>query len=114
MIEIWKKCVSFQTTSQKFTDQVRTIIKKGLFSDLKILEIHQKTRKQYNTIPDTSSGTSQEQSNRNKLPTSENKSATIPNNAQPSNNKQKLSQEQKINLQNVKRIINREKTNLPS
>ena len=28
MIEIWQECASFQTTSQKFADQVRTIITK--------------------------------------------------------------------------------------
>ena len=43
MIEIWQECASFQTTSQSLADQVRTIIKKGWFSDLEILEIHQKT-----------------------------------------------------------------------
>ena len=29
MIEIWQECSSFQTTSQRLADQVRTIIKKG-------------------------------------------------------------------------------------
>ena len=37
MIEIWQECISFQTTSQWFADQVRTIIKKGWFSDLERL-----------------------------------------------------------------------------
>ena len=55
MIEIWQECVCFQTTSQRLADKVRTIIKKGWFSDLEILEIHQKTNKQdNNTVPDTS------------------------------------------------------------
>ena len=36
------------------------------------------------------------------------------NNSQPSNPKETLSQEQKTNLENVKRIMNSEKTNLPS
>ena len=31
MIEIWKKCGSFQITSQRLADQVRTIIKKDGF-----------------------------------------------------------------------------------
>ena len=55
MIEIWQECASFQT-SQKLTDQVRTIIKKGWFSDLEILEIHQKINNEQdsNTVPDTS------------------------------------------------------------
>ena len=38
MKEIWQKCSSFQT-SQRLADQVRTVIKKGWFSDLEILEI---------------------------------------------------------------------------
>ena len=109
MIEIWQECASFPATSQRFADQVRTVIKKGWFSDLEILEIHQKTHKQDNTIPDTSSGTDQKQPNRNELPTSENEDATLPNNAQSSNPKETLSQEQKINLENVKRIMNSER-----
>ena len=36
MIEIWQECVGFQTTSQRLADQVRTIIKKGWFSDLEV------------------------------------------------------------------------------
>ena len=60
MTEIWQECANFQTTSQRFADQVITIIKKGWFSDLEILEIHQKIYKQnYNTVPDTSSGVKQ-------------------------------------------------------
>ena len=39
---------------------------------------------------------------------------TQPNNAQPNNQKQALTPEQKVNLKNFKRIVNREKTNLPS
>ena len=44
MIEIWEEYEKFQTTSQRLADQVRTIIKKSWFSDLKLLEIHQKTQ----------------------------------------------------------------------
>ena len=49
-------CSSFQTTSQRVAYQIRTIIKKGWFSDLKILEIHQKinNEKNDNTVPETS------------------------------------------------------------
>ena len=55
MIEIWKECASFQTTSQRLADQVRKIIKKGWFSDLEILEIHKKidNEQDSNTVPDT-------------------------------------------------------------
>ena len=70
-IEIWQECASFQTTSQGLADQVRTIIKKRWFSDLDILEIHQKTQKQDNTIPVTSSNANQKQHTRNELPTLE-------------------------------------------
>ena len=67
MSEIWQKCASFQTTSQRLADQVRTIIKRGRFSDLKILEIHQKTHKQnYDTVLDTSSSVKQKQPNADK------------------------------------------------
>ena len=64
-------------------------------------------------MPNTSSGANQKQPNRNELPASEDENATLLNNAQPSNPKETQSQEQKINLENVKRIINSEKTNLP-
>ena len=55
MIEIWQECSSFQTTSQRLADQVRIIIKKSWFSDLEILEIHQKINNQQgsNTVPYT-------------------------------------------------------------
>ena len=115
MIEIWQECASFQTTSQRLVDQVKTIIKKGWFYDLEILEIHQKTHKQnHNTVPDTSSGVKQKQPNRNELPTLENGNATLPNNAERSSHKETLSQERKLNLENVKTIMNNEKTILPS
>ena len=114
MIEIWQECASFQTTSQRLADQVRTIIKKGWFSDLEILDVHQKTNTQDNdTLPDTLR-VKQNQPNRNELPSSRNENATLPNNTQPSNPKETLSQEQKIDLENVKRMMNNGKTTLPS
>ena len=78
MIEIWQECSNFQTISQRFADQVRTIIKKGLFSDLEIIEIHQKINNQQdnNTLPETSNINKQKQSNRNEPPTSENGNPT--------------------------------------
>ena len=52
MIEIWPECASFQKTSQRLADQIRTIIKKGWFSDLEILELHQKmNNEQDNNLP---------------------------------------------------------------
>ena len=72
MIEIWQECASFQTTSRRHADQVRTIIKKGWFSDLDILEIQQKmnNEQETNTISNTPSINKQEKSKRNEPPTS--------------------------------------------
>ena len=69
MIEIWQECASFHTTSQRHTDQVGTIIKKGWFSDLEILEIHQKIDNQQgiDTVPDISNINKQKQPNWNEL-----------------------------------------------
>ena len=84
--------------------------------DLKIQEIHQEINNEQDniTVPDTSRIKKQNQSKRNKPPTSENGNATQPNNAQPNNLKQTISQEQKVNLENLNRVMNSEKTTLPS
>ena len=63
--------------------------------------------KKSHKISDTPSIKNQKQCNRNKPPTSENRNATQPNNAQP-NTEQTLTQEQKVNLDILKRIINGE------
>ena len=42
------------------------------------------------------------------------KTVQLPNDTLPSNHEETLSQEQKINLENVKRIMSSEKTTLPS
>ena len=78
----------------------------GWFSDLQILEIHQKTQKEDNTIPNTSSGTNKKQRTRNELPTLENENAKVPRNPKET--------QQQTNLENEKRIMNSEKTTLPS
>ena len=111
MIEIWRECSNFQTTSQRLADQVRTIIKKRWFSDLEIIEILQKinNRQVNNTVHVTSNINKQRQLNRNETPTSENEYSTQPNNPE-----QTFSQEVKLNLENLKRIMNSEKTTLPS
>ena len=115
MFEIWQECSTFQTTSQRLADQVRTITKKGWFSDLELLEIHQKTLKQnYKAVPDTPSGVKQKQPNEKEPQTSANENTTLPNDTLPNNQEETLSQEQKVNLENVKRIVNSEKTILPS
>ena len=86
MIVIWQECASFRT-SQKLADQIRTIIKKGWFSDHDILEIHQETNnwKDSNTTSDTPSMDKQEQFKRNEPPTSENRNTTQPNDTQLNN-----------------------------
>ena len=66
-----------------------------------------------NSISDTPSINKEKQPNQNEPPTSENRNATQPNNAQPNNPEQTLTQEQKVNLENLKRIMNGEKTTLP-
>ena len=115
MFEIWQECSTFQTTSQRLLDQVRTITKKGWFYDLELLEIHQKTLKQkYNAVPDTPSGVEQKQCNEKEPQTSANENTTLPNHTLSNNQEETLSQEQKVNLENVKRIMNSEKTILPS
>ena len=67
-----------------------------------------------NTGPDTSSINKQKQPNRNEPPTSENGNTTPLNNTQPNNPEQTLTREQKVNLENLKRIMNGEKTTVPS
>ena len=116
-MEIWQELSNFQTTSQRLDDQVRTIIKKGWFSDLEIIEIHQKINDQQssnNTLPGTSNIIKQKQPIRKEPPTSENETSIQPNTAPPNNPEQTLSHEQKLNLENLKRIMNSEKITLPS
>ena len=67
-----------------------------------------------NTLPGTSKINKQKQPILNESPTSENGNPTQPNTAQQNNPKQTLSQEHKLNLENLKRILNSEKTTLPS
>ena len=113
MMEIWQEHSIFQTTSQRIADQVRTIMKKGWFSELEIIEIHKKINDQErrNTLPDTSNINKQKQPIQNE-PTSENSNPTQPNSSQQNNQEQ--TQEQKLILKNLKRILNSEKTTLPS
>ena len=95
MIEIWQEYSNFQTTSQ------RTIIKKGWFSDLEILEIHQKINNQQsnNTVPDTSNINKQNLPNRNEPPASEIGNPTQPN-TQPKQTRTNTIRRKKLNLEN--------------
>ena len=65
-------------------------------------------------MPDTPSGAKQKQSNAKELQSSANENTTLPNDTLSNNQEETLSQEQKANLENVKRIRNSEKTILPS
>ena len=72
-------------------------MKKGWFSDLEIIEIHQKINDQQssnNTLPGTSNINKQKQPIRKESPTSENENSTQPNTPQPNKPEQTLSQEQ--------------------
>ena len=113
MLEIWQELSIFQTTSQRLADQVRTIMKKGWFSELEIIEIHQKIndRERRNALPDTANINKQKQPIQNE-PTSENGNPTQQNTTQQNN--LILTQEQKLIFKNLKRILNSEKTTLPS
>ena len=112
-MEIWQELSIFQTTSQRLANQVRTIMKKGWFSEFEIIEIHQKINDQgrRNTLPDTSIINKQKQPIQNE-PTSENGNPAQPNTTQQNN--QELTQEQKLIQKNLKRILNSEKITLPS
>ena len=78
--------------------------------------MHQKINNQqdFNKISDTPSIKKQKQSSQNEPPISENRNTSKPNNTQPNNTDQALTQEQKVNQENLKRIMNGEKTTLLS
>ena len=109
MMEIWQELSNFQTTFQRLADQVRTIMKKGWFSELEIIEIHQKMNDQERSYSTLSNKNSQ-----NEPPTSEKGNPTQPNTTQQNNPEQTLIQEQKLILRNLKRISISEKTTLSS
>ena len=69
-----------------------------------------KTIREYQTHQVVSN---KKQSNEKELKTSANENTTLPNDSLPCNQEETLSQEQKINLENIKRIISSEKT-IPS
>ena len=117
-MEIWQKLSIFQTTSQRLADQVRTIMKKGWFSELEIIEIHQKINDQdrRNTLPDTPNINKQKQPIQKwtnfgkwKPHTTKLHPTKHYTTKQPSTNTRT-----KVNFKNLKRILNSEKTTLPS
>ena len=105
IMDIWQELSIFQTTSQRLADQARTIMKKGWFSELVIIEMHQKINDQErrNTLPDTPNMNKQKQPIQNE-PTLENGNPTQQNTTQQSN--LVLTQEQNLILKNLKRILN--------
>ena len=88
-------------------------MKKGWFSELERIQIHQKINDQErrNTLPDTPNINKQKQRTQNE-PISENGNPTQLNTTRQNN--LVLTQEQKLILKNLKRILNSEKTTLPS
>ena len=98
-------------------------MKKGWFSKLEIIEIHQKINDQErrNTLPDTPNINKQKQPIRNET-TLENGNSTQQNPTQQNSTQQKstqqnnqvLTQEQNFILKIFKRILNSEKSTLPS
>ena len=56
MIDIWTEFAGFNTTNQRFADQVRTILKHDWFYDFEIVEIHQQIYSQtYQHVSNTES-----------------------------------------------------------
>ena len=83
MIEIWAECTRFNTTSQRFGDQARMILKKGCFSKLGILEIYQQiNREEYWKDPTTRYETlniKKQEPSRIETQNNENRNTTHPN-----------------------------------
>ena len=65
-------------------------------------------------MPDTPSAVKRKQSNEKEPQTLANENTTLPNDTLPNNQEETLSQEQKVYLENVKRIMNSEKTIIAS
>ncbi len=110
MKEIRTESTINNTTNERLSNQA-WISKKVLVSDLEILAIHHKTNTEQdiNTKSETPSIDKEEHSNRHEPPISENRNTTTPNNTE-----QILTQEHKIDLENVNKIMNEQKTTLPS
>ena len=115
MMEVWQELSNFQTTIQRLADQIRTIMKKGWFSELEIIEIHQELNDQERrntTLSGTSNINKQKQCIQYEPRTSKNGNPTRPNTTQQNN--LELIQEQKLILKDLKIILNSQKSTLPS
>ena len=88
-------------------------MKKSWFSDLDIQEIREEInrelRQDTNTIIDTPNTEKQEHSNRNEPQTNKNRNTT-----QPNHTEQTLTEEEEMNLENLKRNMYEQKTRLRS
>ena len=94
MLEICLELSNSLTTSQSLADQVWTIIKKGWFSDLEVLEMHRKINDQQsgtNTFHSTLNNNKQIKPIRKEPPISKNENSTKPNTAQPNKPEETLS-----------------------
>ena len=92
MIEIWQECARVQTTRRPSQDNN----KERLFSDLEILEKHQKINNEQDsdTISDTPSIKKQKKA-KPKWTVSENRNNTQPNNVKPKKKKKKKKKKQR-------------------
>ena len=111
MIEIWANSVRF-STSQRLADQARMIIRKGWFSNLEILEIYRQTNSE-DSLTRSETLNTETKKKQNKLPNP----ITIQNSderkvANPSITKQMFTQEDKINVELIKKIMIEHKTTL--
>ena len=115
MIEILQEYARCQTTSQRLADQARTIMNIGWFFELEILEIQQKINNEqaHNIIPNTSSINKKTAYSKWTANFEKWKSRSTFN-TQQNNQEQTLTPEEKVNVENFKRIMNGEKITLPS
>ena len=107
---IWQELSNFQTTSQRLAHQVRTIMKKSRFSELEMIEIHKKINDQERRNTHQISINKNSSSKMNQIRKME--TPTQPNTTQQNN--LELTQEQNLILKYLTRILNSEKTTLPS
>ena len=71
MIEIWIEFARFKTTNERLADKIRTIIKKGWFSVVELLELHQQIywetyQQAHNTVTETLNSETQKLRSKNK------------------------------------------------
>ena len=102
--------VCFKTTNQRPADQLKTITKNGWFSDLEILEIHQRIYRQtHQQTPTTVTETLN--TGKPEIP-----NQTLHNNDRYTANTltKTLTQEEQMNVDMIKRIVSEKKTTLPS